>query len=221
MTEPRRAAFERGARGKPSRRPLPRAFYARPVLAVARDLIGKVLVHRSREGTVAGRIVEAEAYRGPSDRAAHSYSGRRTARTEVMFGPPGYAYMFFVYGMHYQFNVVAAEEGQPHAVLIRGIEPVYGLELMAARRGLDARDRRLCNGPGKLCQAFALGREHYGHDLCSRELYIVDGSRDKVGRSARIGVDYAGEWAARPWRYFELGNPHVSVVPRRRALPAW
>jgi DNA-3-methyladenine glycosylase len=221
VVEARRAAPERAAPPEPSRRALPRAFYARPVLTVARDLIGKVLVHRSGEGTVAGRVVEAEAYRGPLDRAAHSYGGRRTARTEAMFGPPGYAYIFLVYGLHYQFNVVVADVELPHAVLIRGIEPTYGLESMAARRRLGVHDRRLCNGPGKLCQAFGLGREHYGHDLCSRQLYLTDGPRGKVGRSQRIGVDYAGPWAARAWRYFELGNPHVSVVPRGAARPAW
>jgi len=107
--------------------PLPREFYARPVLTVAKACIGKLLVHRTRQGLVGGRIVETEAYRGPEDRAAHSYAGRRTARTEVMFGPPGYAYVFFVYGMHYQFNVVTTKDGAPHAVLVRAIEPLLGV----------------------------------------------------------------------------------------------
>src|SRR5688572_31827840 len=116
--------------------PLPRAFFARPVLRVGRDCIGKHLVYDSPEGLCVGRIVEAEAYRGPADRAAHSFGGRRTARTEVMFGAPGHAYVFFVYGKHWNFNVVTSGPGLPHAVLIRAIEPVEGIELMARRRNL-------------------------------------------------------------------------------------
>src|SRR5947209_7122363 len=103
----------------PALTPLPREFYARPVLTVARACVGKLLVHRTSDALMVGRIVETEAYRGPEDRAAHSFGGRRTARTEVMFGPPGYAYIFFVYGMHYQFNIVTTREGDPHAVLVR------------------------------------------------------------------------------------------------------
>jgi DNA-3-methyladenine glycosylase len=185
-------------------------------LAVARDVIGKILVHETPEGRVAGRIVESEAYRGPEDRAAHSYGGRRTARTEVMFGPPGYAYVFFVYGMHYQMNLVTTEDGAPHAVLLRAVEPLLGLELMAARRGLAATDRNLSNGPGKLCQAFGIDRGHYGLDLCGPRLFLSEGPRGRVLRSPRVGVDYAGEWAERPWRFYERENPWVSRVPRRR-----
>ena len=104
--------------------PLPRSFYARPVLVVARAAIGQWLVHRTRAGTVAGRVVETEAYRGPEDRAAHSHGGRRTARTASMFGPPGHAYVFFVYGLHHHFNLVTGAEGEPHAVLVRAVEPL-------------------------------------------------------------------------------------------------
>jgi DNA-3-methyladenine glycosylase len=196
--------------------PLPRSFYARPVLAVARDVIGKLLVHDTPEGRVAGRIVESEAYRGPEDRAAHSYGGRRTARTEVMFGPPGYAYVFFVYGMHHQMNLVTTEDGAPHAVLLRAVEPLVGLELMATRRGLPATDRNLTNGPGKLCQAFGIDRGHYGLDLCEARLFLAEGPRGRVLRSPRVGVDYAGVWAERPWRFYEHENPWVSRAPRRR-----
>src|SRR5262249_15574108 len=135
---------------------LPRDFYARPVLVVARQCIGKVLVTRSAEGLAAGRIVECEAYRGPLDLAAHSARGRRTRRTEVMFGPAGHAYLFLLYGMHWAFNIVAASEGDPHAVLVRALEPVYNAELMSARRGVSAASRQLTNGPGKLCQALGL-----------------------------------------------------------------
>jgi DNA-3-methyladenine glycosylase len=192
---------------------LSRSFYQRPVLEVARDCIGKVLVHRSSEGIAAGRIVESEAYRGPQDLASHSSRGR-TARTEAMFGPPGRAYMFLLYGISWAFNIVVADEGVPHAVLVRALEPVLGLELMAARRKRDAAARELTNGPGKLCMALGLDRRHYGVDLCGDELYLLDGPRRAVARSPRINVDYAGSWAARPWRFYEKGNRYVSVAPR-------
>jgi DNA-3-methyladenine glycosylase len=186
------------------------------VLVVARDAIGKIVVHETPEGRVAGRIVEAEAYRGPEDRAAHSYGGRRTARTEAMFGPPGFAYVFFVYGMHWHVNLVTTRDEVPHAVLIRAVEPLEGAELMARRRRLAPADRNLSNGPGKLCQAFAIDKRCYGLDLCQSPLFLSDGPRATIARSPRIGVDYAGEWAARPWRFFEAGNPYVSRAPSGR-----
>lgn len=192
--------------------PLPRAFYARPVLAVARDVIGKVLVHETRSGVLAGRIVEAEAYRGPQDRAAHSWAGRRTARTEVMFGRPGLAYVFFVYGIHWHFNVVTTRVGAPHAVLLRALQPIAGTEQMARRRGLPKDDVNLCNGPGKLCQALGIGQRHYGVDLTQGKLYLSESAepRGQLARSARIGVDYADAWAEKPWRFFEQGSRWVS-----------
>lgn len=182
------------------------------MLTVAKDVIGKLLVHETPAGVTAGRIVEAEAYRGPQDRAAHSWGGRRTARTEAMFGPPGFAYVFFVYGMHWHLNLVTTREDAPHAVLLRAIEPVLGAELMARRRGLPVTNVNLCNGPGKLCQAFDIGRHHYGVDLTRGALFLSHGSapRGKLGRSARVGVDYAEAWADKPWRFFELGNRWVS-----------
>jgi DNA-3-methyladenine glycosylase len=197
--------------------PLPRSFYARPVLTVARETIGKILVHDTAAGRMAGRIVEAEAYRGPEDRAAHSFGGRRTARTEVMFGPPGHAYVFFVYGMHWHVNLVTTREGAPHAILIRAVEPLEGVELMAARRGLTPGDRNLTNGPGKVCAAFDIDKRCYGLDLCGSALFLSDGPRVKVARSPRIGVDYAGDWAARPWRFFDAASAYVSRAPGGRA----
>jgi DNA-3-methyladenine glycosylase len=185
------------------------------VLTVARDVIGKLLVHRTNQGTVAGRIVEAEAYRGPEDRAAHSYGGRRTKRTEVMYGQPGHAYVFFVYGMHWHVNLVTTAVDAPHAVLVRGVEPVAGLALMAARRGVPETSPALTNGPGKVCQAFGIDERCYGADLCRGSLVLIDGPRGPIGRSARIGVDYAGDWAERPWRFFERENRYVSRPPRR------
>lgn len=197
--------------------PLPRTFYARPVLTVARESIGKILVHETPAGRVSGRVVEAEAYRGPEDRAAHSYGGRRTPRTEVMFGPAGFAYVFFVYGMHWHVNLVTTGDGEPHAVLIRAVEPLEGIELMAERRGLAPGDRNLTNGPGKVCAAFDIDKRCYGLDLCKSPLFLSDGPRGKIARSPRVGVDYAGAWAARPWRFFELDNPFVSRAPSGRS----
>ena len=190
--------------------PLPRDFYARPVLRVAKDCIGQLLVHRTEQGLAIGRIVETEAYRGPEDRAAHSFDGRRTARTEVMFGPPGYAYVFFVYGMHHQFNIVTTREGAPHAVLVRAIEPLSGLAEMAKRRNLPETSRDLTNGPGKLCQAFGIGKQDYGADLCGSRLFLAAGARTRSASSKRIGIDYAGDWAEKPWRFFDPKSPYVS-----------
>ncbi len=194
---------------------LDRDFYARPVLVVARECIGKVLVHRTKDGEAAGRIVEAEAYRGPLDRAAHSARGL-TKRTAAMFGPPGYAYVYLIYGISWAINLVVATEGEPHAVLIRALEPVRGLELMAGRRSRHAGSRELTNGPGKLTQALAITGADYGRDLCGEELYLeyAGSPRGKIGRSARINVDYAGTWAAKSWRFYERGNRYVSVPPR-------
>ncbi len=190
--------------------PLPRAFYARPVLQVAKECIGKFLVHRTQQADLVGRIVETEAYRGPEDRAAHSFGGRRTARTEVMFGPPGFAYVFFVYGMHYQFNVVTTRVDAPHAVLVRAVEPLLGVRHMAERRNLPETSRELTNGPGKLCQAFAIGKPEYGADLCASDLFLAEGPATKCARSARIGVAYAEDWAQKPWRFFDPKSRYVS-----------
>jgi DNA-3-methyladenine glycosylase len=190
--------------------PLPREFYARPVLRVAKACIGQLLVHRLGGELLVGRIVETEAYRGPEDRAAHSFAGRRTARTEVMFGPPGFAYVFFVYGMHYQFNIVTTRVDAPHAVLVRAVEPVLGVEHMARRRNLPGDSRDLTNGPGKLCQAFGIGKAEYGVDLCTSNLFLAAGPRATSTSSPRIGVDYAEDWAQKPWRFFDPKSRYVS-----------
>lgn len=201
-------------------RRLSRAFYARPVLTVARECIGKLLVHRSEAGLLAGRIVEAEAYRGPEDRAAHSWGGRQTARTSAMFGPAGHAYMFLIYGLHWQFNIVTSKTGEPHAVLIRAIEPIYGLDTMAAHRGMSADRLELTNGPGKLCQALGLDRRHYGVDLCDSPLFLADGAKGPIARSRRIGIDYAGSWAEKPWRFYDPTSPYTSRLPARPSRTA-
>jgi len=198
-----------------SRRSLTRDFYEQPVLEVARAAIGKVLVHRTPDGEVAARIVETEAYRGPEDRAAHSSRGL-TRRTAAMFGPPGHAYVFRLYGTCWATNLVVAAVGEPHAVLIRAVQPLRGLELMALRRRRTPEARELTNGPGKLSEALGITGEQYGVDLCGDSLFLEDdgGRVGRIGRSPRINVDYAGDWAQRPWRFYERGNPYVSVKPR-------
>ena len=192
---------------------LPREFYERDAVRLARALLGKLLVHETADGTAAGRIVEVEAYRGPTDRAAHTAGGRRTPRNEVMWGPAGHAYVYFVYGMHWCANVVAAGPGRPEAVLLRAAEPVEGATLMRARRGAAVVDARLAQGPANLCRAFGIDRAQNGADLVTGPLRLLDAPpvpAREVVRSPRIGVDYAGPDAARPWRLYVAGSPSVS-----------
>lgn len=195
------------------------AFFSGSAAEAAPLLLGKLLCHETREGLAAGMIVEAEAYCGPEDDAAHSFGGRRTARTEAMFGPPGRAYVFSLYGMHCCFNVVTGPEGCPQAVLIRALEPVEGLALMASRRG-TADPLQLCSGPGKLCQAMAIGKGQYGLDLFGSELFLAeyrDFSPEEILVSPRVNVDYALGYRDRLWRFFVKNSPFVSRVPRRFA----
>ena len=194
---------------------LTREFYARPVLLVARECIGKVLVHRTAEGVAAGRIVEAEAYRGPLDLAAHSARGL-TKRTTAMYGPPGHAYVYLLYGISWAMNIVTTADGVPHAVLIRAIEPLLGIDLMARRRRKSPDSRELTNGPGKLTNALAITGADYGRDLCGGQLYLerTEVPVGRIGTSPRINVDYAGLWASKRWRFYERGNRYVSVPPR-------
>ena len=190
---------------------LDRSFYARNACEVAHGLIGKILVHDSDEGRTSGIIVEAEAYRGPEDKAAHSYAGKRTARTEIMYHEGGLAYVYLIYGMHCCFNVTAGIPGKPEAVLIRALEPLEGVNIMLRRRGISG-TLRLTNGPGKLCQAMGITREHYGADLCGDEIYIADGGYDfRVAVSERVNIDYAEEYRFMLWRYFADGNRFVSA----------
>lgn len=197
-------------------------FYLRDTETVARDLLGKRLVHivngpNGRE-RLSGLIVETEAYLGIKDQACHSFGDRRTPRTESMYLRGGHAYVYFIYGMHNCFNVVTRHEGHPEAVLIRGLEPLEGIETMRARRK-QANDRNLCNGPGKLCQALAIDRTCDRISLIeSADLFIEDIGTPVVEASAspRVGVDYAGDAAAWPMRFFVAGNRHVSKVPAPR-----
>jgi DNA-3-methyladenine glycosylase len=177
---------------------------------VARQLLGKHLVRKHEQGITVGRVVETEAYIGPNDKACHASRGC-TPRTQIMFGDAGYAYVYLIYGFHHMLNIVTEAPNLPAAVLIRAVEPVKGMDLMAARRGTQER-RNLASGPGKLCQAFAIDRSLNGKDLCGRELYLIDPGDPPPNFSTtpRIGVDYAGEWTHKPWRFIIPDNKFVS-----------
>ena len=178
---------------------LPRVFYDRDTILVARDLLGKLLVHQSDGVQRVGRIVETEAYLGPHDLAAHSARGL-TRRNEVMFGPPGHAYVYFIYGMYYCMNAVTEREGHASAVLLRAIEPVINVEGRT-------------QGPGLLCRAMNIDRRLNAHDLLSDNFYIATPRQTEVlviVKRPRVGVDYARHWAKRYLRFFIKGNPFVS-----------
>lgn len=188
---------------------LPREFYARSTLTVARQLIGMHLVHQDGDVRRVGRIVETEAYLGPKDLAAHSARGH-TPRNSVMFGPAGFAYVYFIYGFWYCMNVVTREEGVPQAVLLRGLEPIENLP-----------DKTW--GPGLLCRAMNIDRALNGTDLLGSTLWLERPPdlerRVRVTRATRIGVDYAGEWAQRLWRFYDRDSSFVSTAKRSASKP--
>jgi DNA-3-methyladenine glycosylase len=193
---------------------LPREFYTRSdVLEVARELLGKKLVVPNKSGKrVAGIIVETEAYRGPEDRASHAYGGRRTNRTETMYGVGGTAYVYFVYGMYNQFNVVTNIQEIPHAVLVRALEPIEGLNIIRRRRP-DRSEYERTSGPGRLCVALGIDRKLDKADLLGDRVWIEEGvsvSPRQIARGPRIGIDYAEKWVTKPWRFWIEDNPFVS-----------
>jgi DNA-3-methyladenine glycosylase len=197
-----------------STRRLPRSFFARPSPEVGPDLLGRILVRKVGDGTLlTARIVEAEAYQ-EDDPASHSFRGR-TNRTEVMFGPPGHAYVYFTYGMHHCMNVVTGSTGEGSAVLLRAAEPLEGLEEMARRRGTND-PRALCSGPGRLCQALGIDRAENGLDLVrGRLLWLLEGAPvapSTISVGPRVGITSGTE---RPWRFSVQGDRFVS-----RARPA-
>jgi DNA-3-methyladenine glycosylase len=200
-------------------RALPRAFYDRPTLEVARDLVGKVLVHRTADGLTSGAIVETEAYIGESDPACHAASGP-TRRNEPLYGDPGHAYVYFTYGAHHLVNAVTERRGYPAAVLIRALEPIEGLDVMRARRGRrrggsEIPDHDLCRGPGNLTRAMGIGLDGNRADLTraargsGQGLWIEDSRReiDEVSWTPRIGIRVG---TAHAWRCYVTGNPSVS-----------
>jgi DNA-3-methyladenine glycosylase len=195
---------------------LDRAFYARPTIEVARALLGQIVVSSRPDGLTAGRIVETEAYLGPDDPASHAARLKR-GNVEAMWGEPGIAYVYRSYGIHAMLNVVAEPAGQTGAVLIRALEPLAGLDLMRQRRGLTA-DRRLCSGPGNLCQALAITLDLHATDLVtSHTLWITPGDTvTAISSSGRIGISRGTE---HPWRFWATGNGHVSAHRRETLIP--
>lgn len=228
---------------------VPSSFYNRPALELAPRLLGSLLVHETTEGITAGIVVETEAYAGPEDRAAHSFADRRSERTAVMYDTPGKAYIFAIYGMYWCCNVVAGPGRKPEAVLLRALQPIEGLDLMRARRSRRAQlhgsatksaeegipsslakartlaDRQLTSGPGRLCQAMGIDRRCYGLALFDSasplRLYAPKEplAAAAIATGPRIGVAYAGAWAAKPWRFWIKGNPYVSASKAPASKP--
>jgi len=190
-------------------RVLPRAFYQRETEIVAREMLGTVLECETGDGLASGIIVETEAYLGEHDLACHAAAGR-TLRTEVLYGPPGTSYVYFIYGMYWCFNAVTREEGLPSAVLVRGLEPLDGLALMRKRRPRIKSDVELTNGPGKLCTALGIDGSMSGKSLQRQPLVIREGERvpdERVEVTTRIGITKSADW---PLRWIVRGNRFVS-----------
>ena len=192
---------------------IPYSEYVRDAFEVARDVLLGATLYSDIGGEICGgKIVELELYMGDRDRASHAWPNKKTLRNAVMFGPGGYAYVYFVYGMHNMFNVVIGDAGQPFAILIRALEPTAGVEEMKRRRKMDD-VRNLCNGPAKLAQALGISRKHNGHDLTRGDKIWIEprvGPAPKIATGVRIGIDYAGEDAALPWRFIIAGNKFIS-----------
>lgn len=193
---------------------LPRKFYIRPVLTVAKDLLGKVLIKKEGDNLLAARIIEVEAYDGKTDKASHSFNGK-TKRNEVMFNEGGYFYVYFTYGAHFCCNIVTGKRNSGEAVLIRAVEPLLGIEKMITNRferklKSEKEIYNLTSGPGKVCKAFNFNKEHSGLDLTSGNIFIVDQQKLKksmIGVSKRIGITKSVNL---PWRFFEKSNPFLS-----------
>lgn len=198
---------------------IPVEFYRRKdVLQIARELLGKILVTRFDTIETSGRIVEVEAYNGIVDKASHAFGGRRTNRNEIMYAAGGVAYVYLCYGIHHLFNVVTHSKETPHAILIRAVEPVSGIDEMLKRTGKKKVDNTLTRGPGNLSKALGIFTSHSGMSLTGNELLIADDgfvfSKKEIAASPRIGVDYAGKDALLPYRFYIKGNPFVSGKPK-------
>ncbi len=197
---------------------LNREFFVRKdTLRISRDLLGKLLVVPTANGDrVSGMIVETESYLGVDDKAAHSYGGRRTARNEITYAEGGHVYVFFVYGMYYQLNVVTGLVDNPHVVLIRAVEPVEGVDIMRQRRGA-MKDTNLTSGPGKLCIALGIDRSLNGEDLLGQRIWVEEYrnfKKQEIMSGPRVGIDYAGEFIDMPWRFWVKDKPLVSKTRR-------
>jgi DNA-3-methyladenine glycosylase len=191
------------------------SFYSgKDVVKIAKDLLGKILITQFDNITTSGRIVETEAYEGVTDRASHAFGGRRTARTEIMFGNGGSAYVYLCYGIHYLFNVVTNKKDVPHAILIRAIEPLEGIDEMLKRTKKKKPDFTLTRGPGNVSKALGISTHHTGSSLLSNEIFIADDgfkiNKKDVIATPRVGVDYAGEDAKLLYRFAVRNNKYVS-----------
>lgn len=200
-----------------------REFYIKPTLKVAKALLGKYLVHKTKRGLMAAKIVETEAYIGPQDKASHAYLGKKTPRNKAEYYVGGHIYIYLVYGMHWQLNISTEKEDFPCCVLIRALDPMEGLKLMVQNRYHQKIEHlppkqilNLTNGPGKLCQAFGFSKKHYGLDLVKDKTFYLE-DRGEIIRprdiksGPRIGIDYAGPiWAKKPWRFWIKSNKFVS-----------
>lgn len=190
-------------------------FYQRSnVLEIAKDLLGKILITKFDGIITSARIVEVEAYAGVNDKASHASGGRRTARNEIMYGKGGFAYVYLCYGIHHLFNVVTNAKDIPHAILIRGAEPMKGIDRMLERTKKGKLDNTLTRGPGNVSKALGIYTKHSGTSLLSKDLFIADDGftydTKYIGISPRIGVDYAAEDALLPYRFYVKENPFVS-----------
>ena len=198
---------------------LPLSFYQREnVLQIAEELMGKLLVTNKKSIYTSGRIVECEAYNGFSDKASHAFGGRRTNRNEVMYGAGGVAYVYLCYGIHHLFNVVTNNKDIPHAILIRSLEPVKGMQDMLLRTGKKQVDNTLTRGPGNVSKALGICTSDSFTSLIGNKIFIADDgficSKNVIVTSPRIGVDYAGKDALLPYRFYIKGNSFVSGKPR-------
>ena len=194
---------------------LSREFYQQDALTVANNLLGKLLVRQINGQKIKLKIVETEAYIGPEDKACHAYQNKRTDRTETMFWAGGCAYVYLIYGLHYCLNIVTNQSEKPEAVLIRAGEPVNGWERIRQNRAIKSNQPEdLTNGPGKLCQALEINKEFDGADLTTKdELYIINSEEQfefTVKKDSRINIDYAGEYADKPWRFYIADNSFTS-----------
>lgn len=200
-------------------RKLPLTFYKRKnVFLIAKELLGKLLVTNYNDVVTSGRIVEVEAYNGINDKASHAFGGKRTKRNEIMYAHGGVAYIYLCYGIHHLFNVVTHSKDVPHAILIRALEPIKGIDEMLRRVGKKKMDNTLTRGPGNLSKALGIVTLKNGCSLCNKELFFADDgfilNKKEMMASPRIGVGYAGRDASLPYRFYIKGNPFVSGKPK-------
>jgi DNA-3-methyladenine glycosylase len=194
-------------------------FYQRQdVVRIAKELLGKILVTNWKGIVTSGRIVESEAYAGIIDKASHASGGRRTPRNEIMYGEGGYSYVYLCYGIHHLFNIVTSSTNKPHAILIRALDPLEGIEEMLLRTKKRKLDHTLTRGPGNVSKALGIVTKHSGLSLLGNQIFIADDgakfTKKDITASPRIGVDYAGKDALLPYRFYVKGNPFVSGKPR-------